>query len=151
MLMGWFTVRGLWISSWGRFATNRANEESLACESGKDRQVANGCDQRSSGGSDDDGRAREPSPTATAEPSQTRSADTGTAGGVNRMLNDCQGLEGRHVEPSRTAQCVGPSGLFLNLTIAYRGLSQPRQWLCQPLRACSLAGSHRARLAVFTP
>ena len=58
------------------------------------------------------------------------------------MFNYCQGLKGRHIEPSRTAQCVGPLGLFLVLTIAYRGLSAS---------AGLFAGSHRPRIAVFTP
>ena len=41
------------------------------------------------------------------------------------MLNSCQGREGRHIEPGKTARCVGPLGLFLVLTIADRGFSAP--------------------------
>ena len=42
------------------------------------------------------------------------------------MFNSCRGLDGGHVEFSkRTAQCVGPLGLFPVLTIADRGLSAP--------------------------
>ena len=50
---------------------------------------------------------------------------------------------------AKTAQCVGPLGLFLVLTIADRGLSAPAG-IMSALRACPLAGSHWARLAVFT-
>ena len=50
---------------------------------------------------------------------------------------------------AKTARCVGPLGLFLVLTIADRGLSAPAG-IMSALRACPLAGSHWARLAVFT-
>ena len=116
-------------------------------------QVGNGCNPRSSGGRDDDRRAREPLPTQTAEPCQARSADIGTAGGVNHRELDAQFLprpgRPKHRTQQKTAQCVGPLGLCLVLTIADRGLSAPAV-IVSALRACPLAGYHRARMAVFT-
>ena len=60
------------------------------------------------------------------------------------MRNSCQGLEGRPIEPSNTAQGVGPLGLCLVLTIAYRGSSAPA------LKVSASAGLFASRVASGT-